>query len=717
MRPVTDLKRKVAPFHVVTDMVPAGDQPAAIAEIEQRVKAGEQDTVLLGATGTGKTATVAWLTERLQRPTLVMLPNKTLAAQFANELREMLPDNAVEYFVSYYDYYQPEAYIPQTDTYIEKDSSINDEVERLRHSATNSLLTRRDTIVVASVSCIYGLGTPQEYVDRMLTLKVGETIERDAMLRQLVGMQYSRNDLAFTRGTFRVRGDTIEVIPQYEELAVRIEMFGDEIERLMTLHPLTGEVISEDEELYIFPASHYVAGAERMERAIAGIEAELAERLAELERTGKLLEAQRLRMRTTYDIEMMRQVGSCAGIENYSRHIDGRAAGSPPNTLLDYFPEDFVLVIDESHGTVPQIGAMYEGDVSRKRSLVEHGFRLPSAVDNRPLTWDEFTERIGQTIYLSATPGPYELQRVGGDVVEQVIRPTGLVDPEVLIKPTKGQIDDLLHEIRQRADRDERVLVTTLTKKMAEDLTDYLLENGVRARYLHSEVDTLRRVELLRELRLGEFDVLVGINLLREGLDLPEVSLVAILDADKEGFLRSGTSLIQTIGRAARNVSGQVHMYADQVTPSMQRAIDETNRRRDKQIAYNVARGIDPQPLRKRIADILDQLVREDADTDELLGGAGRQQSRGKSPVPGLSSRARTARSAPDVAGMAAGLEPPAGAGEGGPARDDLIELIKQLTDQMHAAARELQFEVAARLRDEIRELKHELRGMQAAGV
>ena len=717
MRPVTDLKRKVAPFHVVTDMVPAGDQPAAIAEIERRVKAGEQDTVLLGATGTGKTATVAWLTERLQRPTLVMLPNKTLAAQFANELREMLPDNAVEYFVSYYDYYQPEAYIPQTDTYIEKDSSINDEVERLRHSATNSLLTRRDTIVVASVSCIYGLGTPQEYVDRMLTLKVGETIERDAMLRQLVGMQYSRNDLAFTRGTFRVRGDTIEVIPQYEELAVRIEMFGDEIERLMTLHPLTGEVISDDEELYIFPASHYVAGAERMERAIAGIEAELAERLAELERTGKLLEAQRLRMRTTYDIEMMRQVGSCAGIENYSRHIDGRAAGSPPNTLLDYFPEDFVLVVDESHGTVPQIGAMYEGDVSRKRSLVEHGFRLPSAVDNRPLTWDEFTERIGQTIYLSATPGPYELQRVGGDVVEQVIRPTGLVDPEVLIKPTKGQIDDLLHEIRQRADRDERVLVTTLTKKMAEDLTDYLLENGVRARYLHSEVDTLRRVELLRELRLGEFDVLVGINLLREGLDLPEVSLVAILDADKEGFLRSGTSLIQTIGRAARNVSGQVHMYADQVTPSMQRAIDETTRRRDKQIAYNVARGIDPQPLRKRIADILDQLVREDADTDQLLGGAGRQQSRGKSPVPGLSSRARTARSAPDVAGMAAGLEPPAGAGEGGPARDDLIELIKQLTDQMHAAARELQFEVAARLRDEIRELKHELRGMQAAGV
>jgi excinuclease ABC subunit B len=712
MRPVTDLKRRVAPFQVITEMTPAGDQPAAIAEMERRINAGEQDTVLLGATGTGKTATVAWLAERVQRPTLVMLPNKTLAAQFANELREMLPENAVEYFVSYYDYYQPEAYIPQTDTYIEKDSSINDEVERLRHSATNSLLTRRDTIVVASVSCIYGLGTPQEYVDRMLTLKVGDTIERDAMLRQLVGMQYARNDLSFTRGTFRVRGDTIEVIPQYEELAVRIEMFGDEIERLMTLHPLTGEVVSEDEELYIFPASHYVAGAERMERAIAGIEAELAERLAELERNGKLLEAQRLRMRTTYDIEMMRQVGSCAGIENYSRHIDGRAAGTAPNTLMDYFPEDFVLVIDESHVTVPQIGAMYEGDVSRKRNLVEHGFRLPSAIDNRPLTWDEFTERIGQTVYLSATPGPYELQRVGGDVVEQVIRPTGLIDPEVLIKPTKGQIDDLLHEIRVRADRNERVLVTTLTKKMSEDLTDYLLENGVRARYLHSEVDTLRRIELLRELRVGEYDVLVGINLLREGLDLPEVSLVAILDADKEGFLRSGTSLIQTIGRAARNVSGQVIMYADKITPSMQHAIEETNRRREKQVAYNTEHGIDPQPLRKKIADILDQLVREDADTDELIGGAGRQQSRGKSPVPGLSSRARAA-----ARGAGAGVgEDLAGEG-GGPARDDLVELIKQLTDQMHVAAAELQFEVAARLRDEIRELKHELRGMQAAGV
>ena len=705
MRPVSDLQRRVAPFEVVTDMVPSGDQPRAIAEMERRVTSGERDTVLLGATGTGKTATVAWLAERVQRPVLVMLPNKTLAAQFANELREMLPNNAVEYFVSYYDYYQPEAYIPQTDTYIEKDSSINDEVERLRHSATNSLLTRRDTIVVASVSCIYGLGTPQEYVDRMVPLHVGDTIERDTLLRRLVGMQYARNDLSFTRGTFRVRGDTIEIIPVYEELAVRIEMFGDEIERLMTLHPLTGEVISEDEELYIFPASHYVAGPQRMERAIAGIEAELEERLGELEKTGKLLEAQRLRMRTTYDIEMLRQVGSCSGIENYSRHIDGREAGSPPNTLLDYFPEDFLLVIDESHNTVPQIGAMYEGDVSRKRALVEHGFRLPSAIDNRPLTWDEFCERIGQTVYLSATPGPYELQRVGGDVVEQVIRPTGLIDPEVIVKPTKGQIDDLVNEIRTRAERSERVLVTTLTKKMAEDLTDYLLELGIRARYLHSEVDTLRRVELLRELRVGEYDVLVGINLLREGLDLPEVSLVSILDADKEGFLRSGTSLIQTIGRAARNVSGQVHMYADSVTPSMRRAIDETDRRRAKQVAYNTEHGIDPTPLRKRIADILDQLVREDADTEKLIGGSGRQQSRGKTPVPGLSSRVRASASG-------------AGEGEGGgAARGDLIALISQLTDQMHTAAAELQFEVAARIRDEIRELKQELRGMQAAGV
>jgi excinuclease ABC subunit B len=711
MRPVTDLKRRVAPFQVVTDMVPGGDQPSAIAAMEKRIRAGAKDTVLLGATGTGKTATVAWLTERLQRPVLVMLPNKTLAAQFANELREMLPNNAVEYFVSYYDYYQPEAYVPQTDTYIEKDSSINDEVDRLRHSATNSLLTRRDTIVVASVSCIYGLGTPQEYVDRMLRMRVGDTMDRDGLLRSLVGMQYTRNDLSFTRGTFRVRGDTIEIIPQYEEMAVRIEMFGDEVERLMTLHPLTGEVISEDEELYVFPASHYVAGPERMERAIAGIEAELTGRLAEMEQQGKLLEAQRLRMRTTYDVEMMRQVGSCSGIENYSLHIDGRETGTPPNTLLDFFPEDFLLVVDESHSTVPQIGAMYEGDVSRKRVLVEHGFRLPSAIDNRPLTWDEFTGRIGQTLYLSATPGPYELQRTGGEVTEQVIRPTGLIDPQVHIRPTKGQIDDLVHEIRDRAEKNERVLVTTLTKKMSEDLTDYLLELGIRARYLHSEVDTLRRIELLRELRVGEYDVLVGINLLREGLDLPEVSLVSILDADKEGFLRSGTSLIQTIGRAARNVSGQVHMYADKITPSMQRAIDETTRRRDKQIAYNTAHGVDPQPLRKRIADILDQMVREDADTEQLLGGAGRQQSRGKAPVPGLSSRARAAAAA------SAGARERPGEQGGGPARDDLIALIGELTEQMHTAAAELQFEVAARIRDEIRELKQELRGMQAAGV
>jgi excinuclease ABC subunit B len=616
----------------------------------------------------------------------------------------------VEYFVSYYDYYQPEAYVPQTDTYIEKDSSINDEVERLRHSATMSLLTRRDVVVVATVSCIYGLGTPQEYVDRCVRLQVGQEIERDLILRNLVTEQYTRNDLSFTRGTFRVRGDTIEIFPVYEELAVRVEMFGDEIERLYYLHPLTGEVIREVSEVFVFPASHYVAGPERMERAIDRIEQELAERLAELEKQGKLLEAQRLRMRTTYDIEMMRQVGFCSGIENYSRHIDGRAAGEPSFTLLDYFPEDFLLVIDESHNTVPQIGGMYEGDMSRKRMLVEHGFRLPSAMDNRPLKWEEFAERIGQAVYLSATPGPYELGRTDGEFVEQVIRPTGLVDPEVVVKPTKGQIDDLVHEIRARAEKDERVLVTTLTKKMAEDLTDYLLELGVRVRYLHSEVDTLRRVELLRELRQGEFDVLVGINLLREGLDLPEVSLVSILDADKEGFLRSGTSLIQTIGRAARNVSGQVHMYADKITPSMAKAIDETNRRRQKQIAYNLERGVDPQPLRKRIVDILDGIYRDAEDTEhELVGGSGRQQSRGKAPVPGLSSRpgrgGRTSGAgahAKDLAGMP---------------RAELADLIQQLNDQMLAAARELQFELAARLRDEIGELKKELRGMDAAGI
>jgi excinuclease ABC subunit B len=705
MRPTTDLQRTVAPFEVISDFVPSGDQPQAIDDLEKRVRDGEGNVVLLGATGTGKSATTAWLVERLQRPTLVMAPNKTLAAQLATEFRELLPNNAVEYFVSYYDYYQPEAYIPQSDTYIEKDSSINDEVERLRHSATNSLLTRRDVIVVASVSCIYGLGTPQEYVDRMVSLKVGDTIERDQLLRRFVDIQYTRNDLAFTRGTFRVRGDTIEIFPVYEELAVRIEMFGDEVERLMTLHPLTGEVITEDQSLYVFPATHYVAGPERMARAVAGIEAELADRLAELERQGNLLEAQRLRMRTTYDLEMMRQVGSCSGIENYSRHIDGREAGTAPNTLLDYFPEDFLLVIDESHVTVPQIGAMYEGDMSRKRTLVEHGFRLPSAMDNRPLKWEEFVERIGQTVYLSATPGPYELSR-GRGVVEQIIRPTGLVDPQVVVKPTKGQIDDLVHEIRLRAERGERVLVTTLTKKMSEDLTDYLLELGVRVRYLHSEVDTLRRVELLRELRMGEFDVLVGINLLREGLDLPEVSLVSILDADKEGFLRSSTSLIQTIGRAARNVSGEVHMYADKITPSMAQAIDETNRRRAKQVAYNVERGLDPQPLRKRISDITELIAREDADTEQLIGGSigsGRQQSRGKAPVPGFAARGGESSRRGSISGQLP--------------RAQLADLIQQLNDQMRAAAAELQFELAARLRDEVSELKKELRGMDAAGV
>lgn len=699
MRPVTDLQRTVAPFTVESEYRPSGDQPAAIAELAARVRAGEKDVVLLGATGTGKSATTAWLIEELQRPTLVMAPNKTLAAQLATEFRELMPHNAVEYFVSYYDYYQPEAYIAQTDTYIEKDSSINEEVERLRHSATSSLLTRRDVVVVSTVSCIYGLGTPQEYVDRMVTLNVGDHVERDQLLRRFVTMQYTRNDLAFTRGSFRVRGDTVEIIPVYEELAIRIEFFGDEIEAIATLHPLTGDVVRSEQQVHVFPATHYVAGPERMERAIAGIEAELEERLAQLERQNKLLEAQRLQMRTTYDIEMMRQVGSCSGIENYSRHIDGRAPGSAPNTLIDYFPEDFLLVIDESHVTVPQIGAMFEGDMSRKRALVDHGFRLPSAVDNRPLRWEEFVERIGQTVYLSATPGDYELSMADG-VVEQIIRPTGLVDPQVVVKPTKGQIDDLLGEIRDRVERDERVLVTTLTKKMSEDLTDYLLEKGVRVRYLHSEVDTLRRVELLRELRLGEYDVLVGINLLREGLDLPEVSLVAILDADKQGFLRSGKSLIQTIGRAARHVSGEVHMYADTVTPAMRQALDETERRREKQIAYNRAHGIDPQPLRKKIGDITDMLAREDADTAEVLAAAGRQASRGKSPLPGRSARGGASDERTRLVGAAA---------------HDLADLIQQLTDQMHAAAGELQFELAARLRDEISGLKKELRQMQSA--
>ncbi len=703
-RPISEIERTGEPFKVVSPYQPAGDQPAAIDELERRVKAGEHDIVLLGATGTGKSATAAWLIERVQRPTLVMAPNKTLAAQLANELRELLPNNSVEYFVSYYDYYQPEAYIAQTDTYIEKDSSINEDVERLRHSATSNLLLRRDTVVVASVSCIYGLGTPQSYLDRSVKLEVGEEIDRDTLLRALVDVQYTRNDMAFARGTFRVRGDTVEIIPAYEELAIRIEFFGDEVEALYYLNPLTGDVVNQVEDVRIFPATHYVAGPERMEKAIKGIEAELEERLGELENQGKLLEAQRLRMRTSYDIEMMRQVGFCSGIENYSRHIDGRGPGTAPATLIDYFPNDFLLVIDESHVTVPQIGGMYEGDMSRKRNLVEYGFRLPSATDNRPLTWEEFADRIGQTVYLSATPGDYEMRQAGGEFVEQVIRPTGLVDPEVVVKPTKGQIDDLIAEIRARVEKDERTLVTTLTKKMAEDLTDYLLELGIKVRYLHSEVDTLRRVELLRQLRSGEYDVLVGINLLREGLDLPEVSLVAILDADKEGFLRSERSLIQTIGRAARNVSGQVHMYADTVTESMQHAIDETNRRREKQIAYNTERGVDPQPLRKNINDILDRVYREAEDTEVEVGGSGRNASRGRR-----------------AAGEAGGTRGHSGVVEHrdttGMARAELADLIQQLTDQMMAAARDLQFELAGRLRDEIADLKKEMRGMDAAGV
>ena len=684
MRPVTDLQRKLNAFEVISDYIPSGDQPKAIAELAARINAGEQDVVLLGATGTGKSATTAWLIEKLQRPTLVLAPNKTLAAQLANEFRELMPNNAVEYFVSYYDYYQPEAYVPQTDTFIEKDSSVNSEVERLRHSATNSLLTRRDVIVVATVSCIYGLGTPQEYVDRMIRLQVGDSIERNKLLRKFVDIQYKRNDMAFERGTFRVRGDTIEIIPMYEELALRIEMFGDEIEKITTLHPLTGEIIRDETEMFIFPASHYSAGPETMNRAISAIEIEMESKVDEFERQNKLLEAQRIRMRTTFDIEMMRQLGFCSGIENYSRHIDGRGQGSPPNCLLDYFPEDFLVVIDESHVTVPQIGAMYEGDASRKRTLVEHGFRLPSAMDNRPLRFAEFVERKGQTVYLSATPGKYELEKTGGEFVEQVIRPTGLVDPQIVIKPIKGQIDDLVYEINLRAAKNERILVTTLTKKMSEDLTDYLMGLGIRVRYLHSEVDTLRRVELLRELRSGEYDVLIGINLLREGLDLPEVSLVAILDADKQGFLRSATSLIQTIGRAARNVSGEVHMYADSITPAMAQAIDETNRRRAKQVAYNLEHGIDPTPLRKKIADITDLITKEALDTEGLNT---------KVASSGIRS---TGQSLP---------------------RQELIGLIESLTDQMKLAASDLSFELAARYRDEIRELKKELRGMEEAGT
>lgn len=686
--------RQNNPFEVISPYTPSGDQPKAIRELAARIRDGEQDVVLMGATGTGKSATTAWLIEELQRPALVLEPNKTLAAQLAAEFRELLPNNAVEYFVSYYDYYQPEAYVPQTDTFIEKDSSINDEVERLRHSATNSLLTRRDTVVVSSVSCIYGLGTPEEYVARMIELERGMIIDRDALLRRFVAMQYVRNDMAFTRGTFRVRGDTIEIIPVYEELAIRIEMFGDEIESLAVLHPLTGDVIDHVDHTYLFPASHYVAGEERMKKAIASIEDELDDRLAWFRGQNKLLEEQRLRMRTTFDLEMLKEIGSCSGVENYSRHIDGRGPGTPPHTLLDYFPDDFLLIIDESHVTVPQIGAMFEGDMSRKRTLVDYGFRLPSAMDNRPLKWDEFTQRIGQTVYLSATPGPYELERSDG-VVEQIIRPTGLVDPLVVVKPTEGQIDDLLEQVRLRVERDERVLVTTLTKKMAEELTTYLAERGVKVEYLHSDVDTLRRVELLRELRLGTFDVLVGINLLREGLDLPEVSLVSILDADKEGFLRSTRSLIQTIGRAARNVSGEVHMYADNMTDSMNEAISETMRRREIQIAYNKEHGIDPQPLRKKISDVTDMLAREQVDTQTLLEGGYRKEK---------SKRERS-----DATGGGSAVT------SGQRAEAELAELIEELSAQMMTAAQHLQFEVAARLRDEIEDLKKELRAMKRA--
>ncbi|HJG42521.1 excinuclease ABC subunit UvrB [Corynebacterium phoceense] len=688
-RVVGDIERSEKKFEVISEYNPSGDQPAAIAELDERLSRGERDVVLMGATGTGKSATAAWLIEKQQRPTLIMAPNKTLAAQLANELRQLLPNNAVEYFVSYYDYYQPEAYIAQTDTYIEKDSSINEDVERLRHSATSALLSRRDVVVVSSVSCIYGLGTPQSYLDRSVLLDVDDEVERDRFLRLLVDIQYERNDVGFTRGTFRVKGDTVDIIPAYEERAVRIEFFGDDIDGLYYIHPLTGDVIEQVNEVRIFPATHYVAGPERMARAVEDIKAELKERLEDLENRGKLLEAQRLRMRTEYDLEMIEQVGFCSGIENYSRHIDGRPAGSAPATLLDYFPEDFLTIIDESHVTVPQIGGMFEGDMSRKRNLVEFGFRLPSAVDNRPLTFDEFEERVGQTVYMSATPGNFELTASDGEYVEQVIRPTGLIDPKVTVRPTKGQIDDLIDEIRTRTEKKERVLVTTLTKRMAEDLTDYLLEHGIKVRYLHSDIDTLQRVELLRQLRLGEYDVLVGINLLREGLDLPEVSLVAILDADKEGFLRSTTSLIQTIGRAARNVSGEVIMYADKVTDSMAEAIEETERRREKQIAYNKEHGIDPQPLRKKIADILDQ-VYENADAADAAEGAA------------AASDPASMVERPDVSSMAT---------------EEVQKLIDDLTAQMGEAARELKFELAGRLRDEIMDLKKELRGLKEAGI
>ncbi len=670
------------PFQVVSDFQPAGDQPRAVAELVDGIQGGERYQTLLGITGSGKSATIAWTIEQVQRPTLVIAPNKSLAAQLASEFREFFPQNRVEYFVSYYDYYQPEAYLPSTDTYIEKDSSINDEIERLRHSTTASLLTQRDVIVVASVSCIYGLGSPEEYRDQMAQVRVGDSIDQRGFLRKLVDMRYERNDANLTRGRFRVRGDTIEVHPAYQETVVRIELFGDEVEQMAEVDPLTGERIRFLEELIVLPATHYVTGDERMQKAIVRIEDELQERLAYFEKEGKLLEAQRLRMRTQYDLEMMAEVGFCSGIENYSAPIDGRGPGEAPHTLLDYFPKDFLVVLDESHVSVPQLHGQYEGDRSRKEMLIEHGFRLPSAADNRPLRFEEFGERVGQVVFLSATPSPYELQ-VSSRVVEQIVRPTGLVDPEVIVKPTKGQIDDLLAAIEDRVTRGDRVLVTTLTKKMAEDLTDYLLEQGVRVRYLHSEVDTIMRIEILRDLRLGEFDVLVGINLLREGLDLPEVSLVAILDADKEGFLRSQTSLIQTIGRAARNVDGQVVMYADKVTDSMQHAISETNRRRGVQQAYNAEHGIDPQTIRKAVTDIL-----------AMIRGA-----EAGAPVPDRDRRKRrpgeAERRAKEIETMGAG---------------ELERLIRTLEEEMHDAAADLKFEYAARLRDEVNDLKRELR-------
>ncbi len=666
------------PFRLVSDFQPAGDQPKAIEELAASIEAGNRYQTLLGITGSGKSATIAWTIEKLQRPTLVMAPNKSLAAQLANEFREFFPENRVEYFVSYYDYYQPEAYMPASDTYIEKDSSVNDEIERLRHAATSALLTRRDTIVVASVSCIYGLGNPAEYADQMLVIRQGETHEQRTILGRLVDMQYERNDMNLIRGKFRVRGDTIEVHPAYDETAIRIELFGDEIERIIVVDPITGEKVTELEELVVFPATHYAASDERMRTAMTRIEAELQQQLAKFEGENKLLEAQRLRMRTQYDLEMMAELGFCNGIENYSAHIDDREPGEAPFTLLDYFPDDFLVVMDESHQALPQVRGQFAGDRSRKQTLIEHGFRLPSAADNRPLTFEEVMGRVGQVVFLSATPGPFEFENSAA-IIEQVVRPTGLVDPEIIVKPTKGQIDDLIEQINKRVTAGDRILVTTLTKKMSEDLTDYLLELGVKVRYLHSEVDTIERIEILRDLRLGEFDVLIGINLLREGLDLPEVSLVAILDADKEGFLRSETALVQTIGRAARNVEGQVIMYADKITDSMQRAISETNRRRGVQEAYNKEHGIDPQTIRKAVTDIL----------ATLRGSSG-------TPVPGNGKRS-TARDK-----VRSGLaELPA---------DELGRLVLTLEEEMKEAAADLRFEYAARLRDEIKELRRELR-------